>query len=119
VGILSVAWDTFFINWTIQYMIKPTSICILGKVYSIIYCADPLDVDPEGKEPNFGWMDPWRAEIRVYDSPCDGDVWDTLIHEVLHIIIQELQLTLKNEEQIVHLLAVGLSDCFIRNNLIR
>ena len=105
--------------------IKPTSIDILGIAYSVTYCDKPSDVDHFERASLWGQIDFWKRSIRVYDNKTNiADIWDTIIHEVLHGLICELRLCGKvdhkdqgsaENENIVGLLALGLRDVMFRN----
>ena len=99
-------------------MNKPTEVNVLGKVYVIEYKDNPIDVDKDKRESLWGQVDLWAHIIRVYDKGFpNGQVWDTIIHEVLHIINAELNIGKQesNDENTVGLMAMALSDTFIRN----
>ena len=97
---------------------KPDGVNILGKTYTITYCDRPSDVDHRGYRSLWGEIDHWKHSIRIYAPPefSNGEVWDSLLHEVLHALAHELKLELgDSEEHVVGLLALGLSDTLVRN----
>jgi hypothetical protein len=97
-------------------MFKPDSVNILGKHYEIKYCDNPADVDIYKRESLWGQIDFWTRTIRIYDSGRkDGDIADTVFHEVLHGIVTQLDIEIENEETAVRLIGMALSDVFIRN----
>ena len=101
-------------------IVKPTRINILGKTYSVEYVSNPVEVDIYKRESLWGQIDYWTRTIRIYDNGRQTeDLFETLIHEILHGIAEELKLNLnKNENHNeLSLLALGLSDTFFRNNL--
>ncbi|MBE3130610.1 MAG: hypothetical protein IMZ54_07820 [Acidobacteria bacterium] len=104
---------------------KPDSVEIFGIRYLITYCDKPSDVDIFRRESFWGQIDYWTRTIRVYDNnTTPEDIWDTIIHEVLHGIISALKIRGKIEdckegEDIVGLLALGLQDVMFRNGWIR
>jgi len=71
----------------------------------------------------WGQIDHWTRTIRVYDNGrADGDLWDTIMHEVLHGIASELNikaLTDNDCETVIGLLGMALSDVFIRNGWLK
>lgn len=104
---------------------KPEEINILGKVYKIKYCDNPVDVDILKRKPLWGSVDFWTLTIRVYDNNTSiENIWDTIIHETIHVIAEELNLKkLTGEddesEDTVGLLAMGLADTLFRNGLMK
>jgi len=105
---------------------KPKSLKILGIKYTLEYCGSPSDVDIFKRESLWGQIDYWTRTIRVYDNgiiPIE-EIWDTIIHEALHGIINALRLKGKIEdhkesEEIVSLLALGLREFLFENNLLK
>jgi len=104
---------------------KPDKINILGREYTIKYFNKPSEVDRNGRKSVWGQIDYWERQIRVYDNKTTlQDIWDTIIHETLHSLIDELHLNKTciesgKEEELVGLLAMGLTDVLFRNNIIR
>ena len=97
---------------------KPTEVNVLGKVYTIEYKDSPIDVDTNKHESLWDQTDFWTHTIRVYDKGLpNGQIWDTIIHEVLHVINTELHIGKQesNDENTVGLIAMALSDTLIRN----
>lgn len=97
---------------------KPTKVNILGHEYSITYVDNPAEVDLFKRESLWGQTDYWTRTIRVYDNGRnDEDVFQTVLHEVLHGISEALKLNLnKNENhEELDLLALALTDVFFRN----
>ena len=91
---------------------KTASVNILGKTYSVEYKDNPAEVDLYKRESVWGQIDFWTRTIRIYDNNVrGGDIAETLIHEILHGIAQELNLELnkaaRHEE--LGLLALGLA----------
>lgn len=102
--------------------LKPTEVNILGKTYIIEYKDSSIDVDMNKRESLWGQVDFWTHIIRIYDKGVpDGQVWDTIIHEVLHVINTELHIGKQesNEENTVGLIAMALSDVLIRNGWLK
>lgn len=97
---------------------RPSEVVVLGKVYTISYMDKPSDVDLFKRETMWGQIDYWTRSIRIYEGEFgDIDVWDTLIHEVLHAIGVELHLSLAKDEKHEELgmIALALADVMIRN----
>lgn len=102
-------------------MDRPGDVIVLGKCYSITYVDHPCEVDKDGREALWGQLDTWMRRIRVYDNGrCQGDLLETVIHEVLHAIAIELNITaLKDNEDAVELLALALADTLTRNGWLK
>ena len=101
---------------------KPTSVNILGKIYSIDYKDNPAEVDLYKRESLWGQIDYWTRTIRIYDNKtANGDIWQSIWHEVLHAITNELNLVLgKNEHHDdLDVLALALSDTLARNGWLK
>ena len=96
---------------------RPQNVNIFGKQYSIVYYDKPSDVDIYGRKSLWGQVDYWTHTIRIY-APVGfsiGEIWDTIIHEVLHAIANELKLKINEDNDQIDLLALGLSDVLLRN----
>lgn len=100
---------------------RPDSVDIFGKRYTITYHDRPSDVDHEGRRAVWGQTDLWKHSIRIYGPPEfeNGEVWDSILHEVLHALIAELKLNVDDEETVVSLLGMGLADVLHRNGWLR
>ena len=95
----------------------PDELNILGIKYSIIYYDRAADV-----EYMRGRVDHLERKIKVYrDERSNQDVFQTILHEVLHIIGEELmidELINENKEKNIQLIAIALSDMLIRNGML-
>lgn len=101
---------------------KPTSVNVLGKVYTIEYKDNPAEVDMYKRESLWGQIDYWTRTIRIYDNETvDGDTIHWLLHEILHAIASELNLVLDKAEHHddLDVFALALSDVFIRNGWLK
>lgn len=102
---------------------KPTSITILGKVYSVEYVDKPSDVDMFKRESLWGQIDFWTRSIRIYDNGRNiEDVWHSIFHEVLHGIATALKLDALDDDKHhdeLDLLALGLVDVIFRNEWLK
>jgi len=100
---------------------RPTKVTIFGKLYSIQYMDNPSNVDHFGRKSLWGQLDHWAHSIRVYAPPAfsNGEVWDTIFHEILHALAAELKLDIEENEDDVALLALGLADVLLRNEWLR
>ena len=98
---------------------RPLSINILGKNYSVTYCDKSSDVDINGHTALWGQIDYWTNSIRVYSGRLDDEVFQTILHEVIHAIVKDLHInsisSAKDEEDIIDLLSLGLADTLSRN----
>lgn len=101
-------------------MALPKEVNILGIRYSITYVDNPAEVDRDGRRSLWGQIDYWTRTMRVYanERPTE-DVWQTILHEVLHGIVTDLHLeTLEGQDNddTVDILALALMDVLIRND---
>lgn len=86
------------------------SIFIFGKQYSINY------VDAVDHEDNSGECNIRAGEIRILNTLSEAQKNDTLLHEILHIISDELCLGMSERQ--VTAMAVGLYAVYKENNII-
>lgn len=98
---------------------RPEKVNILGIEYQIRYVDNPAEVDPQKRESLWGHVDYWEHIIRIYDKATgDQEVWQTIFHEMLHVICDHLKIkTLKHDH--VDLLAMALTDVLFRNDWMR
>ena len=100
----------------------PSKLNILGIEYNIEYLDNPSEVDTQKRVALWGYMDPWIRTIRVYKRDRSfQDIFQTLMHEVIHAIAEQLSLNVLDEEDnhpVIDQLAVALSDFLFRNKLI-
>lgn len=103
----------------------PTEINVFGITYAISYHESPTEVDADKKSSLFGQTDGWDRTIRIYykDRPLE-DVFITLLHEILHIIDDELEMDLFHsmgaaEEKSINILALALYNIFSRNGWLK
>ena len=105
---------------------KLEKIIILGIEYSITYVDKPSDVDIFKRSSLWGQIDFWTRTIRVFDDgkrPYE-DVFESILHEVLHGIENELKLQAFDEKangrghDELDILALALTDVLFRNGLI-
>ena len=103
---------------------KPDSINILGKNYSVTYVSKPSDVDIHNYESLWGQIDFWTHSIRVYapDGFSEEAIIETILHELLHVLAVRLKLTSfdnpDNHDEL-GLVAMGLADTFVRNGWLK
>ena len=99
-----------------------SSIDILGRDYRIVYVKSASEVDPQGRDSLWGHVDYWNREIRIYDNGrSERDIFETIMHEILHALDNDLHLGLKDHdggEGRLHRLSVGLADTLRRNKII-
>ena len=98
---------------------RPSSVNICGIVYSIEYVDKPSEVDIYKRQSLWGQIDYWTQSIRIYDNgKNDGEVCQTLIHEILHGIAENCKLDCllkKDNHDDLDVLALALWDTFTRN----
>lgn len=88
-------------------MTGPRSIKIIGKTYAILF------VDEVDAEDSSGEHDLQKQEIKVKKAIHFELARDTLLHEVLHAVDEQLDLRLKHKQ--IHALAVGLLQVLREN----
>ena len=101
----------------------PKEVNILGIPYKIIYLNNSVDVDNKKRESLWGQIDFWDHVIRIYDNgrPIEA-VWQTILHEILHGIVEHLKLKNFGGEQghdKLDLIALGLTEILFRNKWIK
>ena len=106
-------------------MKKPKSVNIFGKEYSITYVDNPAEVDLYKRKSLWGQIDYWTRTIRVYDNNRNPtDIFETIIHEILHAIDSEMCLNLfssdkdKDHEKL-EIVSVSLADVLTRNGWVK
>ena len=102
--------------------IKPAEVNIIGKRYTIEYVDRPSDVDILHRTSLWGQIDPWTRTIRILDNGRGAqDLLHTLLHEVLHGIISEMNMceNTVDDEATVDILALALADVLTRNGWLR
>lgn len=97
----------------------PENINILGIEYSVTYVDKPSEVDIHHRRSLWGQVDYWTRTIRIYDNgrPKE-DVWETIVHELLHGLDEELKLKLfegDDGHDALSVLSLALTDTFFRN----
>ena len=101
---------------------KPEKVNILGVEYTITYVDNPSDVDIFKRESYWGQIDYWTRTIRVYDNGTrpKEDVFQTILHEVLHGIGESLKMNINKSEnhEELDILALALTDVLVRNDWI-
>jgi len=99
---------------------RPASVNVLGKEYSISYVDSVIEVDMYHREALWGQIDYWTRSIRVYvGRRCEADILDTLLHEVLHAILEDLNLDKKVDHDSHSLIAMALADVLMRNGWVK
>jgi hypothetical protein len=98
---------------------RPKKVNIVGVEYTIEYKDKPSDVDVLKRESLWGQIDFWTRTIKIYDGGrSDPDIWETILHEVLHGIAEALKLKAlgddKNHDEL-DVLALALTDVLFRN----
>lgn len=106
----------------------PSSIKILGITYKIEYVANASEVDIHKRRSLWGQIDFWTRTIRVFSDKREKfDLWQTLLHEIIHGIISSLSLEKfiktdtdvedTTEEDLVDLLSLGILNVLVENKL--
>ena len=98
---------------------RPDRINILGIIYTVEYVDKPSEVDVYHRSSLWGQIDFWTRSIRVFsDGVGETDIWQIIMHEVLHGIANLLHLDVLLEEQHhddLDVLALALVDVLTRN----
>ena len=102
---------------------KPKSVWVLGKKYSIDYVDKPSDVDIFGRKSLWGQIDYWTTSIRIYcgKNMDDTEIQSTLWHEIVHAIDTELHLGICKElkDETIDLLGMAVADVLQRNEWLK
>lgn len=97
-------------------MRRPNKVNVCGKVYRIEYTKKPIEHSDKSVI-CMGEINYVDQVISVYDKDRDVvDLWDTILHEVVHALIHELRIrSLQKNHDDIDRLGVGLSDTLFRN----
>jgi hypothetical protein len=81
--------------------------------------SNPADVDIAKRQSLWGQIDYWTRTIRIYDNDSKSeDILQTLLHEILHGIANQLHLKalsdIANHDEL-DILALALVDVLVRN----
>jgi hypothetical protein len=100
---------------------KPDSVNLLGKNYSIRYVEESYKVGPDSYELLWGYIDHMKREISIYDNNNLEDIFETLLHELIHGVgnllgVEILNGSTEESELLVNILAVSLADMLVRND---
>lgn len=97
----------------------PETVNVLGVEYAIEYVDNPTDVDIFKRKSLWGQCDYWTRTIRIYrnERPFE-DIWQTIVHEVIHAIEEQLKLKCFEDDrghEELDILALALCDVMFRN----
>lgn len=105
---------------------KPDSVNILGINYQIQYVQNASEVDIHKRESLWGQIDYWTRTIRIFDdSRSIEDLWQTIFHEVLHGIAEQLHIKAldgndkDDKHDTIDVLATAITDVVFRNGWIK
>ena len=97
----------------------PSEIKMLSKVYEIQY--HPLACPEDQEDVLWGKINFTEHNIKIYntDKSSDIEIWNTLMHELLHLIVEMLQINFKkdSEEKVVDNISTMMVHLFKENNL--
>jgi hypothetical protein len=107
-------------------MTRLNAVDILGLRYRITYVNSPSDVDINKHTSFWGQIDYWTRTIRIYQKGrSERDIFETLMHEVLHGIAERLNLKSLEysvEKSDIHsdldLLSIAITDVLCANGLL-
>jgi hypothetical protein len=98
----------------------PQQIKVFDITYSITYCdvLGDVNADPNDDTELWGFISHKSKQIRVYrgERPQD-DVWKTLWHEILHAILERLNMDHAVDHGVIDLLAMGINTVLIDNDM--
>lgn len=101
----------------------PEKINILSTEFSVEICEKPSDVSGDGRDAQWGNIDYWNSEMRLYKHKSKEQIFKSFIHEIVHGVITELRITeiskLDRYEDIVESFSSVFVDTLIRNNLLK
>ena len=95
-------------------------ISIMGKPYKISYVTSLSDVDINKRDTSFAQVDFISRTIRIYrlDNPVE-DVFDSLIHEIIEVIVKDLEIEyLEENHDKIATLSTILADTLVRNGIV-
>jgi hypothetical protein len=101
----------------------PKAVNILGVEYTITYVDNPAEVDMYKRDSLWGQIDYWTRTIRIYAKDrTPSDIWESLLHEVLHGIGVSLHMKIledKDNHDQLDILALALTDTLFRNGWVK
>jgi len=100
----------------------PTVIELFSRKYTIEYLDDLTHIDERSKECLLGYVDFIAGKIKIFykkGTTDDVSVWQTIFHEIFHIIKKDLNVELREdkEESVVDNFALGITHFLINNKL--
>lgn len=96
----------------------PDKIKILDIIYDMKYMQNASEVDAEHRQALAGQIDYWTSIIRILkDKKTDRDMWNTIWHECLHGMIEQMKIDIpkETEEKIIQQLATGINSILYDN----
>jgi hypothetical protein len=103
--------------------VKPKVINILGVPYQVAYVKSVSEVDVDGRESLLGQIDYVTSTIRAYDKDrSEAEINHTLLHEILHGLVDNLNLVPFNDNENhsqLDVLSITLADTLTRNGWIK
>jgi len=94
----------------------PSSIKISSVEWRIEYVNDEKSVNPDGDRILWGHVC-WRdVTIRIFAGlRGNSAIWQTIWHEIFHILIHYFQLGVKDTEAFCEKMGVGMNDIYQQN----
>lgn len=106
----------------------PNRIVVMGKTYAVTYVEYMERTDIDKRSALWGQVDYHTRTIRVFIGKDErarqpADIWETLLHEIVHAILADNQLMQKAikdgmEEAFVDNLGCALADTLARNGIL-
>jgi len=101
---------------------KQYNIDICGIPYKVKYVDHCSKVNPRSPKPIQGEIDLWNREITIVDNDRSAqDIWQTILHEILHGIGYDFHLEMLENElnhDQLDMLALAFMDFLFRNGII-
>lgn len=105
--------STFGIDDAIKEMSSRSAIPAEVKIFGVDYTVDEVEIVDRENYACVGWCDPRKATITVCRDLNDKIKQQTLIHEVIHAILESLSLHEESaNEVLVQGLAAGINEAF-------
>ncbi len=91
---------------------------IFDTYYPITFVDKKTDVDPVGSDLCYGWINHDSKQIRIYKPKTNyphTEVRKFIIHEILHILFREMDIDVKNDENAIIALSLGINTIIMDN----
>ena len=101
---------------------KPESLNIMGVPFRVVYCKEISEIAPDKRSIEYGNSSLEKQEIRIFDGGAIEFTWQTIMHEVLHMIGDMTKISILCTDSVqkhneLDCLTNVLTDTLFRNNL--